>query len=55
MTPYIGICRWYNGFCHMALVRDRGGNEMDITKDQYDQKYQEGKVEPAYMSLPVRR
>lgn len=55
MTPYIGICRWYNGVCCMALVRDRGGNENEITKEQYEQKYQEGKVVPAYGDLPISR
>ena len=55
MTPYIGICRWFNGVYHMAMVRDRGGNEMDVTKDQYDEKYDAGKVTPAYRDLPERR
>lgn len=55
MTPYIGIYRWYNGVYHMALVRDRGGNELEITQEQYEQKYQDGKVTPAYNSLPIRR
>lgn len=55
MTPYTGICRWNNGVCDMATIRDNGGNEMDITRDQYEEKYQAGKVEPSYILLNTRK
>ena len=54
MTPYIGICRWYNGVCYMALVRDRGGNENDITKEQYQILMEGFTIEGSINKRPTR-